>query len=269
MSVTTTPPATVAAPGNRAAVDTMLVFGRAMRLALRNPVWVILGLVQPVLYLSLFGPLLRKLPLAGPHSTAADNWRIFVPGLLVQLGLFGAAFVGFGLVAEWRAGVIERMRVSPASRTALLLGRVLRDVVVLLVQATILVAVAVPFGLRVNAVRAAVAVLLVATLGAAFSSLSYAAALTLKSEDALAPLLNGLAIPLLLLSGILLPMSLAPSWLRALSDVNPLKHIVDGVRALFASSGRTSTELWAVAVTAALTAVAIFLGARTFKKESG
>ena len=171
----------------------MLVFGRAMRLALRNPVWVILGLVQPVLYLSLFGPLLRKLPLAGPHSTAADNWRIFVPGLLVQLGLFGAAFVGFGLVAEWRAGVIERMRVSPASRTALLLGRVLRDVVVLLVQATILVAVAVPFGLRVNAVRAAVAVLLVATLGAAFSSLSYAAALTLKSEDALAPLLNGLA----------------------------------------------------------------------------
>ncbi|MGD9704075.1 MAG: ABC transporter permease [Acidimicrobiia bacterium] len=249
--------------------DTMLVFRRAMRLSLRNPIWVILGLTQPVLYLSLFGPLLRRLPLSGADSTAAENWRIFVPGLMVQLAMFGAAFVGFGLVAEWRAGVIERMRVTPASRLALLLGRVLRDVVVLVVQATILILVALPFGLRVSFGGAVLAVVLVAVLGAAFASLSYAAALSLKSEDALAPLLNGIAIPLLLLSGILLPMSLAPGWLQALADVNPLSHVVTGVRALFDVSGDAG-EVWlAAAVTTGLVAIALALGASVFRKESG
>ena len=71
-----------------------------------------------------------------------------MPGILVQLGIFGALFVGFGLIAEYRAGVIESQRVTPASRTALLLGRVLRDVVVLLVQGTLLVLVSIPLGLR-------------------------------------------------------------------------------------------------------------------------
>src|SRR5512142_3323767 len=109
----------------------MIVFRRAMRLSLRNPVWVIIGLFQPLLYLALFGPLLQRLTrLPGfPHGS---SWRVLVPGLLVQLGIFGAAFVGFGLIEEMRSGVIERMRVTPASRTALLAGRVLRDVVVLL-----------------------------------------------------------------------------------------------------------------------------------------
>lgn len=57
-----------------------------------------------------------------------------VPALLVQLALFGTAFVGFGLIAEYRSRVIERMRVTPVSRIALLLGRSLRDVVVLTVS---------------------------------------------------------------------------------------------------------------------------------------
>lgn len=264
-SVTATP----AAHPNGIVLDTVLVFRRAMRLSLRNPTWVIIGLIQPILYLGLFGPLLEHVPLAGPASTTAGNWHIFVPGLLIQLGIFGAAFVGFGLVAEYRAGVIERMRVSPASRLALLLGPVLRDVVVLLVQAVILVVVAVPFGLRVPVLDAVIGVVLVGLLGAAFSSLSYAAALTLKSEDALAPLLNGLAIPLLLLSGILLPMSLGPTWLQGLSDANPLKYVVNGVRALFAPDGGTGTVLLGVGVTLALIGVGLALGARTFKRESG
>jgi len=252
---------------NGVIIDTLLVFRRAMRLSLRNPVWVIIGLIQPVLYLGLFGPLLRKLPLS-TSGHAGDNWRIFVPGLMVQLGIFGSSFVGFGLIAEYRAGVIERMRVSPASRTALLLGRVLRDVVVLVVQATILVVVAIPFGLRVSAGHAVAAVVMVAVLGASFSSLSYSAALRLKSEDALAPLLNGIAVPLLLLSGILLPMTLAPGWLRALSDANPIKHVVDGLRALFIAGGSGSTMLWGVGIALALVGLGLLLGARTFRRES-
>ena len=90
-----------------------------MRLSLRNPAWLVISLMQPILYIVLFGPLLE--PLAGQLGSG-NAYQIFVPGILVQLGIFGALFVGFGLIAEYRAGVIESQRVTPASRTALLLG---------------------------------------------------------------------------------------------------------------------------------------------------
>jgi ABC-2 type transport system permease protein len=248
--------------------ETWLVFSRAMRLSLRNPVWVILGLIQPILYLTLFGPLLEPVASA-PGFPPGDAWQVFVPGLLVQLGMFGAAFVGFGLIAEWRAGVVERMRVTPASRGALLLGRVLRDVVVLVVQGAILIGAAVLFfGLDAQIESLVTGLGIVALLGAAFSALSYGAALKMKSEDAFAPLVNGLVVPVLLLSGILLPMSLAPGWLQTLADLNPLTHIVDGVRAVFRGEMASNEALLGVGLTLVLVVVGVIYGARVFRKES-
>jgi ABC-2 type transport system permease protein len=247
--------------------ETNLIFRRAMRLSLRNPIWVILGLIQPILYLVMFGPLLENMTRVQGWPDG-DAWSVFVPGLLVQLGIFGAAFVGFGLLHEMHAGVVERMRVTPASRLALLLGRVLRDVVVLFVQGLLLIGCALLFGLDAPLGGLVVGLLVVALLGAAFSSASYAAALILKSEDALAPLANGLAVPLLLLSGILLPMSLAPGWLEAISDANPLKHVVDGVRALFLD-GSTSVVVWGIVTTLGLVAAGLVFGTRVFERESG
>lgn len=251
----------------RTLAETRLIFLRAMRLSLRNPVWVIIGLIQPLLYLALFGPLLERVASA-PGFPPGDAWQVFVPGLLVQLGIFGAAFVGFGLIAELRAGVVERMRVTPASRLALLLGRVLREVVVLVVQAILLVAVATAFGLRAPLWGVAVGLAIVAVLAAAFSAASYAAALRLKSEDALAPLLNGLAIPMLLLSGILLAMSLAPGWLRTLAAVNPLKHVVDALRALYRGHLATGDVAWGAIAAAALLVAGLALATSAFRRES-
>jgi ABC-2 type transport system permease protein len=246
--------------------DTGTVFTRAMRISLRNPAWLLISLMQPILYITLFGPLLEPL---SAQLGGRNAYQVFVPGILVQLGIFGALFVGFGLIAEWRAGVIESQRVTPASRTALLLGRVLRDVVVLLVQGTVLVLVSIPLGLRAPVGGVLLTLLLVGLLGAAFASVSYALALTLKSEDAFAPLLNAFVLPVLLLSGILLPMTLAPGWLQDLSDVNPLKHVVSGVRAFFAGSYGSATAWWAVGLTVAMAVLGWWFGVRRFRRESG
>jgi ABC-2 type transport system permease protein len=247
--------------------ETLLIFRRAMRLSLRNPVWVVIGLMQPILYLALFGPLLKRV-VGAPGFPHGDAWQVFVPGLLVQLGIFGAAFVGFGLLEEMRAGVVERMRVTPASRAALLLGRVMRDVIVLLVQGVILVRAATAFGLRAPLGGLLLGLLVVGLLGAAFASASYAAALVLKTEDSMAAVANSLAVPLLLLSGILLPMTLAPTWLRVLSDVNPLKHVVDGLRALFLGHVGTWTVFWGLFAAAGLVLAGLVVGTRTFQRES-
>ncbi len=248
--------------------DTWLVFSRAMRLSLRNPVWVILGLMQPILYLTLFGPLLEPVVNA-PGFPPGTAWQVFVPGLLVQLAVFGAAFAGFGLIAEWRAGVVERMRVTPASRGALLLGRVLRDVVVIVVQGAMLSVVAVVFfGLEAPIGSLIAGIAVVALLGGAFSALSYGAALKLKSEDSFAPVINGLLLPVLLLSGILLPMALAPGWLQTVADINPLTHVVDGVRAMYIDD-LSSNEVWiGTAVTLGLLLVGVLYGSWVFRKES-
>ena len=118
-----------------------------------------------------------------PVSRPAARTTCSCPGLLIQLGLFGASGVGFGLIAELRAGVIERFRVTPVSRFALLLGRALRDILTLVVQSLILLLLAIPFGLQADRVGVFVMLGLVALIGLGMSSLAYAAALALKSED--------------------------------------------------------------------------------------
>ena len=145
----------------------------------------------------------------------------------------------------------------------------LRDVVVILVQGALLSVVAVAFfGLEAPAEGLVIGVVIVGLLGGAFSALSYGAALKLKSEDSFAPVVNGLILPVLLLSGILLPMTLAPGWLQTMADVNPLTHIVDGVRAVYRGE-LGSTDAWLGAVlTIGLLVVGVFYGGRVFRKES-
>jgi ABC-2 type transport system permease protein len=243
--------------------QTFIVFRRQLRIALRNPAWVIIGLVQPIRYLALFGPLL--VPLAGTFG--ADNaYTLFVPGLLVQLGLFGTLFAGFGLVAEWRAGVIEAERVTPASRTALLFGRVALNAVQLLVQSIVLVLLSFLFGLQASAGGIVFGVALTVLLGAACACFSDAVGLLSKSENVLAPLLNSVSLPVLLLSGILLPIT-QPQWLRTVADVVPTKHIVDGIRTVFTGTFDSTVwwgSFWAVVVFAA----AAIWGTRVFRREN-
>ena len=138
----------------------------------------------------------------------------------------------------------------------------------LLVQATILTLLAVPFGLTVTWQAVVGGLVIVALLGITFACTSYAIAMVTKEEDALVGVLNFFAAPLLLLSGILLPMSLAPRWLRHVASVNPISHVVEGLRALFHGSLATSTVAWAFAVSIAMAAVAIFLAGRTFRSEN-
>ena len=189
---------------------------------------------------------------------------MFVPGLLVQLGMFGAAGVGFSLIAELRMGVIERLRVTPVSRVSLLLGRALRDILSIVIQSLILIVLALPFGLSINPIGVVVVLALIALIGLLTASIAYAAALWLRSEDSYAPLIFTSSLPILLLSGVLLPLGLAPQWLRSIAAVNPLSYAVDAARAVFLGNLDDPSVAKGVALMAVLAILAIFLGARAF-----
>jgi ABC-2 type transport system permease protein len=245
--------------------ETFIVFRRQLRMNLRNPAWVIIGALQPVLYLLLFGPLLK--PLVDQFG-AINAYTFFVPGMLVQLGIFGAFFAGFSLIGEWREGVIEAERVTPASRTALLVGRLYRDLLQLLVQALILIVLGFALGMSASFAGLVLGTLLTLLIGGACAAASNALALTTKSEDVMAPVINMVMMPVLLLSGILLPMTIGPAWLEKASDYMPIRHVVDGVRSSFAGDLTSSGVVWGSAWSLVLFALAIWWGTSTFRKEN-
>ncbi|GAC1581874.1 MAG: ABC transporter permease [Candidatus Dormibacteria bacterium] len=245
--------------------DTWLVFQRYVGIFLRNPAWVIIGLAQPILYLLLFAPLLEGIA-KGPGFPPGGAYNVFVPGLLIQLGLFGASGVGFGLIAELRAGVIERFRVTPVSRFALLLGRALRDIMVLVVQSLVLMLLAIPLGLKPTFSGVVVMLGLVALIGLGMSSIAYAAALALKSEDSYAPLIFTVSLPLLLLSGVLLPLTFAPKWLRTVADFNPLSYAVTAARDMFNGNAGSPDVIKGLVIMSILCLVGVFIGARSFNR---
>jgi ABC-2 type transport system permease protein len=245
--------------------DTWLIYQRSLLQVLRNPVWLIFGLLQPILYLVCFGPLLHAVASA-PGFPGGGSWNVFVPGLLLQIAVFGGGFVGFGLIAQLRYGVVERFRVTPMNRTAMLLGMALRDATVLVSQGLLLLAVAIPFGLTLDAADVAVAVAGLLLVGVTLSPISYAVALKMRSEDAFAPFVNGVALPLLLLSGVLLPMSLAPDWLRAVAQFDPFLHVVDALRAVFTATGDPSTVVFGLGLFAVLGVLALWVGRLAFSR---
>ena len=253
--------------------DTLFVFRRQMRLILRNPAFLTIGLLQPILYLVLFGPLLTRLPagaLGGRSGSGgtAEAYRFFVPGLLIQLALFGSTFVGFAIISEWRAGVIERYRVTPISRLAILTGRVLRDVVALVVQSLVLIGAGVAFGLRAPLPALLLSFVFIILVATGLASVSYAVALLLKSEDAFAPLINMVVVPLVLLSGIMLPMTLGPGWLQGFARISPFRYIIDAMREAYAGQYWNAIMIEGLCVAVGTAAVFLWLGSRVFVREN-
>ncbi len=247
--------------------DTSIIYRRHMRFSLRMPMWLFFALIQPIMYLALFGPLLEQVTKT-PGFPSEDSWRFFVPGLIVQLGIFGTLYVGFGLIEEIRHGVLDRMRVSPISRTALLLGHVLRDATTLAVQAAILTIAAIPFGLDLTVQAAVGGLVFVILLALSFGSLSYGVAMIAKDEEPLIGMLNLIGPPLLLLSGILLPMSFGPDWLQTLADVNPVSHVVDALRDMFQGEWWSADIGWGLVAASGLALACMGFAVGTFQREN-
>lgn len=243
--------------------DSYVLYKRQIATTIRSKVALVVGVVQPAAYLVLFGPVLKNtLPYGQDHA-----WQIFVPGLLVQLVIFGAGFSGFSLIPDLRSGVIERMRVTPISRFAMLLGRCLKDAVLQFYQSVLLIVIGFALGLRAPALGLVIGLVMLVVIAISLASLSYTLAMSLPQEYLFAPLLNTIALPLMLLSGILLPLVLAPSWLRDAAHISPFYYVVNGLRDMFQGHYLTGSAIAAVAVTVVLAVFSLGLGTWKFSRE--
>lgn len=247
-------------PRGRIVADTLNVMTRELKPVLREPVSVLFAMVQPLVFLGLFAPLLPD------NDGGALQW--FVPGIVAMTCLFGASFTGAALSDEMVTGSHERLLVSPLSRTSLLLGRALKEIAPMLMQAAIILGVVTPFSFDLHPLGVLVGVAVLALFSVGVASLSFALALVSAGNEWLFwTVQQTLIFPLLLLAGILLPLDGAPGWLQFLSDVNPLKYVVVAERELFAGTWHAGVVAQGFAGGAAVAAFGLWVGIRAMRKS--
>lgn len=247
------------------ATDVWVLMGRKVRETLRQPVWVVMTLSFPLVLLALFAPLLHSLA-GGPGFTRGSVLDVFVPGILVMLAYTSVSSAGWFLLSELDSGVIERLRVTPVSRFALLMGGILRDVLAMIVPALVLIAIALPFGFQPRWAGIAALFALLALVTVATSAASNALALVLRKVESLTAFTNGTLFPLLFLSGMLLPLSLAPEWMQIAGHFNPLYYVVEASRDLVLGTIASSTVGEAFLVMGGLTVLATWWATRVYRK---
>ncbi len=247
--------------------DIWLVFQRHLLLMSRTPLQIVLGIAQPVVYLILFAPLLKKALLSTHQTSLTAAYRVYVPGMLVALALGTGLYVGFSLLAEIASGVIERSRVTSISRSAMLLGRALRDVVTVVIQSILITILSLPFGLFVKVQYLLLGYVILALITMMTAAISYGIALKVRNPGTLGQVINNVAQPLMLLSGTLLPLTLAPLWLRDVALANPFNWAVTGLRAIFAGNPSDDHVWISIVILAALLGIALTWSTRLFARS--
>jgi ABC-2 type transport system permease protein len=246
-------------------LEIYFMFWRKVLEKLRNPVFIVMGIATPIIYLAFFAPLLKNL-VGTSNFPKGDVLDVFVPGMLVMTAFYNGLFSGWSVIDELRSGVIERFRSTAASRFSFLAGPVFCEILVMLLQACIFVLISLPFGYHIHLAGSLVLALLLVLLLALVSSFIHAVALLTKDEDKLAPIVQGVSLPLTLLSGMLLPMSLAPHWLQILAHFNPIYYVVEASR--FLSNGQIATREVALAflIMIPFTVIVMTWATRVFRK---
>jgi ABC-2 type transport system permease protein len=248
------------APGVLA--DTWNVMVRELRPVFREPASVLFAMVQPLVFLGLFAPLLPRV-----EDGSALQW--FVPGIIAMTALMGASFTGANLTQEIVTGSHERLLVSPLSRSSLLVGRALKEIVPMLVQAAIILAVVTPFSFDLHLGHVLVGVVILAGFSIGVGALSFSLALASKDQEWLFwTVQQTLVFPVLLLAGVLLPLEGAPGWLRAASYLNPLTYVVDAERALFAGTLPLDTVAYGALASVLVAAAGLSVGLRAMRSSS-
>jgi ABC-2 type transport system permease protein len=242
-----TSPARAALPG--ASVDdaiasnfarqTLAVAEAELHKLWRDPTELFTRSVQPTLWLLVFGQVFGRLRAV---PTGRLSYLDFMaPGILAQSILFTAIFFGIAVIWERDLGVLQKMLVSPAYRSALVLGKALSAGVRALAQSILVVIVALVLGIHLQFRLASFVGIVAAVLvgSAIFSTFSLIVACIVKTRERFMGIGQVLTMPLFFASNAIYPLEIMPPWLRAASHVNPLTYLVDALRALMVQGGES------------------------------
>jgi ABC-2 type transport system permease protein len=226
--------ATIAQP----IVHTGLLTGRQLRAFARNPAYLVINLIQPIIWLLLFGQLFRSV-VDIPGFSGGDNYLTFLtPGIVMMMALFGSAWAGTTYIQDMDRGVMDRFLTSPTSRGGLIVATMLYQAVLTVIQTLVVLGVAWLAGARFDGGAAGILILLLAAvlLTFVFAAFSDAIALLAKQQTALIAISQLISFPLMFLSSAIMDTSLSPAWVGGIARFNPIEWaVVAGREALSAA----------------------------------
>lgn len=226
--------------------ETIALTNRELKHWYRAKVQIFMMLIQPIVWLGLFGQAFA-FPLDPKLLNGAPDYMSYMSvGQLAIITLFTCMFVGMSLVWDRRFGFLNKLRAAPIPRAAIPISRVIATVIRALIASLMVLIIALLFaqipglkGLTITGnfgiVEFLGMLLILGLLATAFASIFVAIALTIKQQETLFAVINLVNLPLMFASAALFPISTMPNWLQAVANVNPLTLAVDGIRQLMFS----------------------------------
>jgi len=251
---------------NNALADSWFMTVRHLRNLFRQPAWIAVSLIQPVVWLLLYGALFRKI--VEIPGFGADSYIDFLtPGIVVMTCLFSAGWSGMGLIDDLDRGVVDRFLVSPASRGSLIAGRLIQGAMVGVIQALIIIVLGLLVGATYPGGIAGLTALTVCAvlLGTAIGALSNGVALLSRREETMIAVSNFVLLPLTFLSSVFMAQALMPQWMQDVAQYNPVNWAVQAGRAALAANGDWSIVFSRMGYLAIFTVVCTWLATRAFR----
>ncbi|MEV5596029.1 ABC transporter permease [Streptomyces sp. NPDC052496] len=245
-----------------------LLTGRLLRALRRMPTFLLIGLVQPVIWLLLFGQLFRSVvDLPGFTHAGGGFLQFLTPGVVMMTALFQSAWAGTTYLQDIDRGVMDRMLTSPASRGAMVIATMAYQAIQTLIQSLIIVAIALAVGARFPGGVAGVGVTLLAAvlLTLTFSALSDAVALLTRQQATLIAISQFTTLPMMFLSSAVMDLGLAPGWVGVVADHNPMEWAVVAAREAMGSHTDWGTVWEHLCLLAAVALLMGLLSTRAFR----
>jgi ABC-2 type transport system permease protein len=199
---------------------------RSVTSLVRQPIFLVLTLIQPMVWLLLFGQLFKSVVEIPGFAVDGSYVEFLAPGVVAMTALFSAAWAGTVYIDDMERGVMDRLLASPVSRGAMMNGTLAYQSITSLVQTLIVLGVAWLMGARFAATGVVVTVVAAILLTVIFAALSNAVALLVRQQEALIGISQFTALPLTFLSSAVMNPDLAPGWIGTVARYNPLDWAV-------------------------------------------
>jgi ABC-2 type transport system permease protein len=211
-------------------VETLTLCLRVLRNLSRQPIWIAVMIVQPLFWLLLYSQLFRRITeLPGFGTTSYIDY--LTPGVAVMTAFFSGSWAGMGMIEDLDRGVLERFLATPASRGAIVFGRILEASIIASLQALLILFCGLALGATNGGIAGWLVILLAAFLVAAgFAGLSHGIALRTRQEASMIAVAQFISLPLLFFSSLLIARTLIPGWMQNLSLLNPVEWAVRAAR---------------------------------------
>lgn len=246
--------------------QTWQVFMRGIRTLMRQPAFLLITIVQPIVWLLLFGALFKSVSrIPGFHGTYIDY---LTPGVVIMLALFGAGWSGMAFVEDIANGVMERMLTSPVWRGSLNIGWIAYEAVVIIVQTILIIVLALLLGadFKGGIVGVLVMFFIGALLAASVASFSNAVGVLGRQRETVIGVVSFFQLPLTFLSTGMMQKSLLPHWMQTATRFNPVNWAVEGARAAAMQKTDWSIVGSRIALLAGLAIVAGLAASRAFAR---